>query len=213
VAGSKVRVVAVSLVAVGAAAGIAFVLATGSLSSRETPRAAAPPENAEAPVLAPAVPPAAPSAAIPKAPPVSPAPAAAAAAAAPAHVRRLDVRALPAEAQLSLDGGRPVQGRLQRDVSDEAAMHTLHVTADGYQEQMISFEAGDPLPSQVTLKRLPDTAAERTAHPRRGGGHAAISTARAPGPTAVPDEPLVPAAAPVAPAAPRRGANNSLILK
>ncbi len=218
VAGSKVRVVTASLVAVGAAAGIAFVLATGSLSSREAPRAAAPTENAEAPVLAPAVPPAAPSAAIPKAPPVSPAPTAAAAAAAPAHVRRLDVRALPAEAQLSLDGGRPVQGRLQRDVSDDAAMHTLHVTADGYQEQMISFEAGDPLPSQVTLKRLPDTAAaERTAHPRRGGGHAAISTGRAPGPTAVPDEPLVPATAPVAPAAPaaapRRGANNSLILK
>jgi hypothetical protein len=136
-------------------------------------------------------------------------------------VRRLDVRALPAEAQLSLDGGRPVQGRLQRDVSDDAASHTLLVTADGFQEQMISFGAEDALPSQVTLKRLPDSAAQHTPHPRRGGGHAAISPGRASGPTAVPDEPLVPAAAPAAPAArgdapsaaPRRGANNSLILK
>jgi hypothetical protein len=128
------------------------------------------------------------------------------------------VRALPADAQLSLDGGRPVQGRLQRDVSDDAASHTLLVTADGFQEQMISFGAEDALPSQVTLKRLPDSAAQRTAHPRRGGGHGAVSTGRTPGPTAVPDEPMVPAAAPAAradapAAAPRRGANNSLILK
>jgi serine/threonine-protein kinase len=215
VAGSKVRVVVVSLVAVGAA-GIAFVLATGSLSSRAAPAASAPPESAEAPAPVPAAAPAAPSAAIPKTPPVSPAPTAA-----HAHVRRLDVRALPAEAQLSLDGGRPVQGRLQRDVSDDAASHTLLVTADGFQEQMISFGAEDALPSQVTLKRLPDSAAQHTPHPRRGGGHAAISPGRASGPTAVPDEPLVPAAAPAAPAArgdapsaaPRRGANNSLILK
>jgi tRNA A-37 threonylcarbamoyl transferase component Bud32 len=209
--GSKVRVVAVSLVAVGAAAGIAFVLATGSLSSREAPRASAPPESAEAQVLAPAVSSAAPSAVVPKAPPPSPAPTAAA----PARVRRLDVRALPAEALISLDGGRPVQGRMQRDVSDDAAMHTLHVTADGFQEQMISFEAGDPLPSQVTLKRrLPESAAaQRTAHPRRGGAHGEISTGHAPGPTAVPDEPLVPPPAPSPPATPRRGANNSLILK
>jgi hypothetical protein len=141
--------------------------------------------------------------------------------AAHAHVRRLDVRALPAEAQLSLDGGRPVQGRLQRDVSDDAASHTLLVTADGFQEQMISFGADDALPSQVTLKRLPDSPAQRAPHPRRGGGHAVISTGRAAGPMAVPDDPLVPAAAPAAPAArsdtppaaPRRGANNSLILK
>jgi hypothetical protein len=100
---------------------------------------------------------------------------------------------------------------LQRDVSDDAAMHTVHVTADGFQEQMISFDAQDPLPSQVTLKRLPDSAAaQRTAHPRRGAGHDAASTGRAPGPTAVPDLPLAPAAVP---AAPRRGANNALILK
>ena len=222
-AGSKVRVVAVALVAFGAAAGIAFVLATRSPSSPAAP----------------------PSAEIPAAAPVSPAPTTAAAAgaevaapshsatvegaassgdhaAAPAHVRRLDVRALPAEAQLSLDGGPPVRGRMQRDVSDDAAMHTLHVTADGFQEQMISFEAHDALPSQVTLQRLPDSAsAQRSGHPRRGSGHGATSTGRTQGPTAVPDEPLVRAAAPVAPAAggdapltaPRRGANNSLILK
>jgi hypothetical protein len=87
---------------------------------------------------------------------------------------------------------------------------------------MISFDAQDALPSQVTLKRLPDSAsAQRTAHPRRSGGHGASSTERTPGPTAVPDEPVVRAAAPVTPAtsggappaAPRRGANNSLILK
>ena len=117
----------------------------------------------------------------------------------------------------------PVRGRLQRDVSDDAAMHTLHVTADGFQEQMISFEAHDALPSQVSLKRLPDSeAAQRTAHSRRSGGHGPVSAGHtAPGPTAVPDEPLVRTAAPAAPgavgdtpaAAPRRGANNSLILK
>jgi len=207
--GSKGRVVAVSLIAVGAVAGIAFVLTTGGFSSHGAPPASAPPESAEAPALAPAAPPPAPPpAAIPKAPPASPAPTAAAAR---AHVRRLDVRALPADAELSLDGGRPVRGRLQRDVSDDAAMHTVHVTADGFQEQMISFDAQDPLPSQVTLKRLPDSAAaQRTAHPRRGAGHDAASTGRAPGPTAVPDLPLAPAAVP---AAPRRGANNALILK
>jgi eukaryotic-like serine/threonine-protein kinase len=215
VVGSKVRVVVVSVVAVGAAAGIAFLLATGSLSSRGAPATPAPQESAQAPAPVPVVAPAAPAAAIPTTPPVSPAPTAA-----HVHVRRLDVRALPAQAQLSLDGGRPVQGRLQRDVSDDAASHTLLVTADGFQEQMISFGAEDALPSQVTLKRLPDSAAQRP-HPRRAGGHAAISTGRAAGPAAVPDEPLVPAAAPAAPAArsdappaaPRRGANNSLILK
>jgi hypothetical protein len=87
---------------------------------------------------------------------------------------------------------------------------------------MITFDAQDPLPSQVTLKRLPDSAAaQRTGHPRRGGGHGAVTAGRAAGPTAVPDEPLAPAAASAAPAAqggaqpaaPRRGANNSLILK
>jgi serine/threonine-protein kinase len=219
VTGSKVRVAALALVAVGAAAGIAFVLATRSVPSREAPPASAPPESAQA--QAPAAPPPAPPAAIPTPPPVSPAPAAARVPA-PVRARRLDVRALPAEAQLSLDGGRPIRGRLQRDVSDDAAMHTLLVTADGFQEQMINFDSQDPLPSQVTLKRLPDSAAaQRTAHPRRSDGHAAVTTGRASGPTAVPDVPLAPTAAPAAPAArgdapspaPRRGANNSLILK
>jgi tRNA A-37 threonylcarbamoyl transferase component Bud32 len=214
VRGSKVRVVVVSLVVVGAAAGLAFFLASGSSSSSGALPASAPLESAAAPASVPAAPPPEPPAAIPKAAP--PAPTTAAVAAAPAHVRRLDVRALPADAMLSLDGGRPVQGRLQRDVSDDAATHTVHVTADGFQEQMISFEAGDPLPSQVTLKRLPESAAaQRTAHSRKGGAHgAAISTGHAPGPIAVPDVPAAAPASPAAPAtAPRRGANNSLILK
>jgi len=180
------------------------------------------------------VPPAPAPSAIPPAPALTPpaiaaTPAAAAPAApAPARVRRIAVRVVPAHAQIVLDDGRPNIGRLNASMAADEAIHTLHASADGYADQTITFGADSAPPALITLARLRGKApaarpplAAQPARPRRSGARGAGLTA-AGGDSAAPvvdEAPAAPAPAPApaapsdAPPAPRRGANNALILK
>jgi len=135
---------------------------------------------------------------------------------------------VPAQAQIVLDDGRPNIGRLNASLAADEVIHTLHISADGYADQTITFGADSAPPALVTLVRLPGKLpaarppqATHPTRPRRGGPRGAgVATAAMDSAAPVIDDPPPAPAAPAptpapsdAPPAPRRGANNALILK
>ncbi|HET6150004.1 MAG TPA: serine/threonine-protein kinase [Polyangia bacterium] len=218
---SRTPVAVLSVALLAGAAAAAFVMARRGLTDHE-PNAR---DTVDKEMTAPVPPAQAPPPASPVAPPATPTPTAAAPAA-PARVKRIEVRVVPPHAQIVLDDGRPNVGRLNASMAADEVPHTLHISADGYADQTITFGADDTPPALVTLARLRgDPRAARpplAAHPpraRRGGARGAGVAAAAAGSEAPvidepPPAPAAPAAEPSnAPPAPRRGANNALILK
>jgi tRNA A-37 threonylcarbamoyl transferase component Bud32 len=151
------------------------------------------------------------------------------------RLKAIDVRAFPETAEIVVDDGRPVRGRLRLTLPVDGASHRLRVWADGYVEQTIVFGADEDLPGEIRLDRqqsqesirepTPEAKAEakpgnKIARPARAHGSAARAGAAARAAAAAEEAPATPAssAAPAAApsdvsTAPRRGANNALIIK
>ena len=80
----------------------------------------------------------------------------------PAAVRHVDVTAIPAEANISLDDGSPVAGQLHTTVPPDGESHVLRVWAQGYEPKIVSFGPDVKPPAQIRLDPLPKpTASDR----------------------------------------------------
>ena len=224
---SKAPVVVVSVALIAAGVAAAFVFARGGFNPRETataetPAAPATPQVSPPPVVA-ATPAPAPAPTPVTALPPAPAPR-------PARPRHIEVRVAPPQGNIVLDDGHPVTGRLRATLAADEVIHTLRVTAEGFADQTITFGADEAPPALVTLAKLRATppparppVAARPVRARHGAARAPGATAAAgDDPAPLIDDPPAPPpasfspaspAAPTPPPAPRRGANNALILK
>ena len=72
-----------------------------------------------------------------------------------AATRLLEVVVDPGTAALQLDAFPAVTGQLSRPLADDAAPHTLRVSAPGYAPQTFTFLAATPPPLRVVLAPLP----------------------------------------------------------
>jgi hypothetical protein len=212
--------------AVRAVAGVAGVAVAGAAltgagdHSRASgpaslPHAASP---APSPAVAPPSPGTSPSPAVaPPSPVASPSPAVA------PSSRALDVRAVPADAEIALDQQVPVRGRLRVTLAADGAAHRLHVSAPGYRARTLTLGPGDAAPDEIRLEaepaRVPAPAAAAELAPRPHHAHATThAAAAAKGAPPPPQAPVPPASPPpIAPAVAtpttKRGANNALILR
>jgi len=67
------------------------------------------------------------------------------------------VTAVPAKAELELDGERVGRGRLRRSLPVDHEKHVLRVTADGFEPRVLEFTDRPP-PARVVLVALPPSA-------------------------------------------------------
>jgi hypothetical protein len=112
----------------------------------------------------------------------------------------LRLRAEPANAEIVLDDLPSVRGRLDRPVPDDGARHTLQIAAPGHQPRTIALAPNEAPPPEVRLVPLaaapqPVRKAKDTEKVRRRASEAAEHTA------------------PPALETPKRGNNNSLIIR
>jgi tRNA A-37 threonylcarbamoyl transferase component Bud32 len=117
----------------------------------------------------------------------------------------VDVRVIPAEADIGLDNRAIVRGHLRTTLSaSDHQVHVLHVSAPGYRSKELSFGPGAPPPPQIALEAIPPPAAAA----KHGKRHATVRAA--PHPVAGSSRPPPPP--PDATPAPGRGPNDALII-